>query len=94
MQDESSGTLNAHEDDSPLCEDGEQDHGDWSVLSLLLAPSGHDGLWSIDELGRMLQDQIHAIDAVGRLLRDGLINRQGDFVFPTRAATRFNQIVE
>ncbi|HEY7932392.1 MAG TPA: hypothetical protein VID48_01090 [Solirubrobacteraceae bacterium] len=94
MQDESSGTLGAREDDPMLGGGGEQDHGDWSVLSLLLAHEGHEGLWSIDELGRMLQDQIHAVDAVGRLLRDGLIHRQGDFVFPTRAATRFNQIVE
>jgi hypothetical protein len=94
MHDEGSGTPRVGDDDPMPNGGGEQDHGDWSILSLLLGPEGHSGLWSVEELGRMLQDQVQAVDAVGRLLRDGLIHRQGDFVFPTRAATRFNQIVE
>jgi hypothetical protein len=94
MLDEGSDSTRAGEDDSTLCGGGEQDHDDWSILSLLLAPEAHGGLWSVEELGRMLQDQIQADDAVGRLVRDGLIHQSGSFVFPTRAATRFNQIVE
>jgi hypothetical protein len=72
----------------------EQDHSDWSILSVLLAPTEHSTLWTIEELGRVLQCEVQALDSVGRLLRDGLIHRQGDFVFPTRAAARFNEIAE
>jgi hypothetical protein len=91
MMDESSDTG---EDESALSRGNHQDHEDWAVLSLLLAREGHAGLWSVDEVGRMLQDRVQAVDAVGRLRRDGLIDQHGRFVFPTRAATRFNEIVE
>jgi hypothetical protein len=94
MLDEGRCSPQASDDGSTLDPDVGQDHGDWSVLSLLLAREGHAGLWSVEELSRMLQDRVQAVDAVGRLLRDGLIDRQGHFVFPTRAATRFNEIVE
>jgi hypothetical protein len=94
MQHESRGTPRAREDGPTLSGAEEDDHNDWSVLSLLLASEIHNGLWSVEELGRMLNDPMQAVDAVGRLLRDGLIHEHGDFVFPTRAATRFNKIVE
>jgi hypothetical protein len=94
MVDKSDATPNGCDDDLTLRGSDEQDHGDWSVLSVLLAGEGHRGLWSVQELGRALQDQLQAVDAVGRLIRDGLVHQQGDFVFPTRAATRFNEIVE
>jgi hypothetical protein len=94
MVDKSDGTPNGCDDDPTLRGSDEQDHGDWSVLSVLLTGEGHRGLWSVQELGRALQDQLQAVDAVGRLVRDGLVHQQGDFVFPTRAATRFNEIVE
>lgn len=94
MKEEVRGTPIRGDDDSTLYSDDGQDHCDWSILSLLLAHEAHAGLWSVEELGRMLQDHVAVIDAVGRLLRDGLINQQGSFVFPTRAATRFNEIVE
>lgn len=73
---------------------GLEDRGDWSVLSVLLAPSEHPRLWSVGEIARVLQDNVGAADAVARLLRDGLVHRQGDFVFPTRAAVRFYEIAE
>jgi hypothetical protein len=94
MQGESGEAPRAGGDDITLDRDGGQNHGDWSVLSLLLAPDGHAGLWSVEELGRMLQDQVQAVDSVGRLLRDGLVDQNGNFVFATRAATRFNEIAE
>lgn len=52
----------------------------------------HRGLWSIQELGRDRKDHLATEDAVNRLLRAGLVNRQGEFVFPTRAASHYRQI--
>jgi hypothetical protein len=65
-----------------------------ALLSLLLddAPT----LWSLDELARILKTRaqatqglpnLHEIEsAVANLHGDGLLHRQGDFVFATRAA--------
>ncbi|MGH2833710.1 MAG: hypothetical protein ACRDK2_13130 [Solirubrobacteraceae bacterium] len=91
MRDES-GTRQACDQKATPGDD--DDKGDWAVLSILLDRDGHRGLWSVEEIGRALNGVMKAIDAVGRLQRDGLIHRQGDFVFPTRAASRFNEIVE
>jgi hypothetical protein len=70
-----------------------QRRADWSILTLMLHPSEHDGLWSMAELERQLEDPIEAQDAVGRLYRDGLVGRCGDHVFPTKAASRFDQLI-
>lgn len=44
--------------------------------------------WTVDELGREMDDPIAAHDAVGRLVSAGLLHRVGEFVFPTRVARR------
>ena len=48
--------------------------------------------WSVEEIGRELNDQTEASDAVCRLLGSGLVHRLGDLVFPTRAARRGAEI--
>ena len=73
---------------SPAEEEVREDFG---VLNLLLG-SYQPGLWSVDEVARAIGKPLAVTDAVMRLESDGLIHRQGDFVFPTRAAIRFNEI--
>ena len=41
---------------------------------------------TIEELGRKVGDLIVALDAMSALTDAGLIHRQGQYVFPTRAA--------
>lgn len=48
--------------------------------------------WSVEEIGRELQDQLRAVDAVQRLTETGLVHRLGDFVFPTRTARRADEL--
>jgi hypothetical protein len=50
--------------------------------------------WTLDELGRELKDQSDAADAVSSLTRAGLLHRLGDFVFPTRAARRSDELYD
>ncbi|HEY1688506.1 MAG TPA: hypothetical protein VGF95_06520 [Solirubrobacteraceae bacterium] len=55
------------------------------VLSLML----DDGCaWTVEELGRELDDPIRAVDAVARLAAAGLVHRVDAFVYPTRTARR------
>lgn len=49
-------------------------------------------MWSIAELSHARNDPLGTEDAINRLLRAGLIHRHDEFVFPTRAATRYSQI--
>ena len=69
----------------------EEDRDDFDVLMILTREDRH-GLWSIEELGRERNDPVGTIDAVNRLLRAGLVHQHGEFVFPTRAASRYSQI--
>jgi hypothetical protein len=62
---------------------------DRNVLNLTLDDSWP---WSIDEIVRELQDRIGAHDSVSRLSEAGLVHRLGEFVFPTRAARRADQL--
>jgi predicted transcriptional regulator len=62
-----------------------------AVLDLLMAEQG-PGLWSVDELARALGDRLQAVDGLRRLESYGLVHRLGDFVFPSRAAVRAEQI--
>jgi predicted transcriptional regulator len=50
--------------------------------------------WTLDELGRELSDRGDAADAVSSLTRAGLVHRLGDFVFPTRAARRSDELYD
>jgi hypothetical protein len=52
----------------------------------------HPWPWHLDEIGRELGSQSRATDAIRRLTATGLLHRWGDFVFPTRTATRAVQI--
>jgi predicted transcriptional regulator len=63
-----------------------EEHIDCEVLHLMLAEPGWP--WTLDEIGRTLQDHGNAVDAVRRLNEVGLVHRFGDFVFPTRTARR------
>lgn len=48
--------------------------------------------WTVDELGREMNDPITAHDAVGRLVSAGLPPRVGEFVFPKRAGRRAHEL--
>jgi hypothetical protein len=64
-------------------------HTDNVVLALIFREKWP---WSVEEIGRELNDQTEASDAVCRLLGSGLVHRLGDLVFPTRAARRGAEI--
>lgn len=73
---------------------GEEDDQLASVI-LELALDEHPAHFSVEEIIRLLAPNPTAFgdrDAVGNvvreLVRDGLLHRQGDFVFITRAAVR------
>jgi hypothetical protein len=63
-----------------------------SLVIMLLLQAGHPWPWSVAELTRELGDELAATDAVLGLQAAGLLNRIGQFVFPTRSAARFEQL--
>jgi hypothetical protein len=63
-----------------------------TVLNLLFAEE-HGYPWSVEELVRMIGDRIGTVDAVCRLEAAGLLHRLGQFVFPTLAARRADELV-
>jgi hypothetical protein len=63
-----------------------------TVLNLLFAEE-HGYPWSVEELVRMIGDRIETVDAVRRLEAAGLLHRLGEFVFPTFAARRPDELV-
>jgi hypothetical protein len=65
-----------------------QDNG---VLNLMFLDS-HSYPWTVEEIGRETHDRLAAVDSVCRLTEAGLLHRIGEFVFPTRAARRANQL--
>jgi hypothetical protein len=50
--------------------------------------------WTVEEIGRELDSQKHAVDSVASLAGAGLVHRLGEFVFPTRAARRSDELHE
>jgi hypothetical protein len=50
--------------------------------------------WTLDDLGRELKCRLDAADAVSALAGAGLVHRLGDFVIPTRAARRSDELYE
>jgi hypothetical protein len=70
----------------------QEERTDFDVLTILLHSEDHHGLWSIAEIQQARNDPLGTEDAINRLLRAGLIHRHDEFVFPTRAATRYRQI--
>jgi hypothetical protein len=73
---------------------GEQDNAEREVLYMLTGQRGSQPLWSLPDLGRMLESDDDAEVAVDALRRSGLIHRTTDgFVFATRAGARMVQLV-
>jgi hypothetical protein len=83
------------------CADGprvsEDDQVQQATLAILL--DAHPAQLSIDELARELTDRPDEFgprDAIDNAVRDlvgaGLVHRHGVFVFPTRAAVRFDEL--
>ena len=64
-----------------------------SVVMLLLLHAGHPWPWSMQEITRELGSELKTADAVVGLHAAGLVNRFGEFVFPTRSAARFERLV-
>lgn len=61
------------------------------ILHLLL----HDPFpWSVEELECELGNEGHATDAIRSLAGSGLTHRFGDFVIPTRAARRSDDLYQ
>lgn len=50
--------------------------------------------WTIEELGRELDDQASTSDAVATLAGAGLVHRFGEFVTPTRSARHSDELYE
>lgn len=71
----------------PEASDGTYDQ---LVLDLLLIE--HAGLWSVDELERMVVDAPALDDALARLHATGLIHRLESYVFATRAAAHVHKL--
>jgi hypothetical protein len=63
-----------------------------AILGLLLNFDA-GSLWSVDELVRQLSaSRLEVVDGLASLQAAGLIHRVGDFVFATRAASRFDRL--
>jgi hypothetical protein len=60
------------------------------VLGLVL--DGASWLWSVDEIGREIDDRAGVQDAVPRLGSAGLLHRLGEFVFASRSARRAGEL--
>jgi hypothetical protein len=65
--------------------------GDRAVLRLILC-DGSGFPWSVEEIARTIGEPIDAVDALRRLEAAGLVHRLGDFVFPTLAARRADEL--
>jgi hypothetical protein len=76
---------------SPLSVAQARDREEAAVLGVLLYSDG-PGLWSVEELVSVIGNRLGVIDGLKRLEGYGLIHRLGDFVFPSRAAVRSEQI--
>jgi hypothetical protein len=67
-------------------------HIERTILDLLTNPDGQR-LWSVEEIGREIENLVKAKDALAALYRAGLIHRTSDnFIFATRAATRASEL--
>jgi DNA-binding HxlR family transcriptional regulator len=71
---------------------GKLDSLDDGMLLAILLDSDQPGLWSINEVVRALGSRITVEDSLMRLERDGLIHRLDQYVFPTRAAVRGEEV--
>jgi hypothetical protein len=67
-------------------------HCEAAILSLLL--DNESGcIWSVEELVRELSaSQLEVLDGLASLEGAGLVHRSGEFVFASRAASRFDRL--
>ena len=86
--------MSARDPGTPTTEDH---HAQQAILALLLET--HPGQLAVDEVMRELTDRPDEFgprDAIENAVRDlvgaGLVHRHGPFVFPTRAAVRFDEL--
>jgi hypothetical protein len=68
------------------------DEAQFMLLALLLEPGG-PAQWSLVELAREIGCELAAAEAVVRLHAAGPVHRSGGFVFASRAASRFCQLL-
>ncbi len=78
------------EDDEKFDDNVSEENRDLCVLNLMLCDSPWP--WTVDEIACELHTRIGAVDAVSRLVGMGLVHRLGEFVLPTRAARRADQL--
>jgi hypothetical protein len=72
----------------------QQDMAERDVLHLLTGEGGSQPLWTLPDLGRVLESEDDAEVAVDALHRAGLLYKTGDgFVFASRAGVRAVQMV-
>lgn len=63
-----------------------------AILGLLLNFEA-GSIWSVEEVvGQLSASRLEVIDGLTSLQAAGLIHRLGDFVFATRAASRFDRL--
>ena len=63
-----------------------------AIVMLMLLYAGHRWPWSMAEVSRELGDELRAMEAVAGLHAAGLVHRCGEFVVPSRPATRLQQL--
>jgi hypothetical protein len=75
------------------CVIAEQDvQAEGAILGLLLNFEA-GSIWSVEEVVSQLSvSRVEVIDGLASLRASGLIHRLGDFVFVTRAASRFDRL--
>ncbi len=81
-----------HDQDTP--QDLGQRYDRLELMTLYAMTGETHPIWSVEDLGRHLDDPSGAIDAVSGLRIAGLVHQTSDgFVFATRAADRLIEIV-
>ncbi|HYM46639.1 MAG TPA: hypothetical protein VES65_10850 [Solirubrobacteraceae bacterium] len=67
--------------------------GEWIVLDLLLDRE-EQRPWSVNEVALAIGNPVAAADAIANLQAAGLVHQTSDgFVFVTRAAAHFNELI-
>jgi hypothetical protein len=79
------------DDGSPDSVGSQMERAELAVLTILLDRE-HPWPWCERELAREHGNPLDTEDALALLQRAGLVHRHAGFVFPTRAAARFNEI--
>jgi hypothetical protein len=71
---------------------GQEMQAEGAILGLLLNFEA-GSMWSVEEVVNQLSvSRVEALDGIASLQAAGLIHCLGDFVFATRAASRFDRL--